>query len=886
MPSTLSGSTSRPDPLPSTSLLGDGIDYAKYGSKIRALVIYVRRVIEADPTAKLILFPLFRRLTTHFARIFRVLFLSSDDCVSGRHLVEANHVVIAHPSGCVQDHDSAARTGQTREMTVVRYVTRNTVEEMTRQRMDVRLAPAAMVEGQSHDGDVAMDARIPLPAALENIEDGIVVNPPCAIVRELASSFVWVLAADAEYRSDGDAGPVRDGVEEAATARFTKGAVIPIGLIEPEYSYWATSWTSAHDQDYTLALQYRPDLETHEPPQSMVHWPFRYWLCVLGRVREICAAMERGTIVPHLRLFLKQSTLAIRAMMIAQPPSLHFPDLVETPLTDFAAPPKGFQDLLTDSWMRPSDRDLYYVVKATLIVVSDQRIRMCELLLADMVLVTTAILQTKIETTFLEWERPTMLAVMPDTYHLFAASLDRHTFYLVQRGRASLGNETGVILERTYFHRIVIDEIRTVTPLAPTVESFKYHPEPAVLYGLRASFWLGLGETEAHTLPNEAFLNACVRVNLPVDLATPQFCTVGVTLSPVEMGLVATDGDPDGNRTDGEVVTLCHADREHKLATLTGSASMFQTSVAQNLAYVHATLKWARRLGATIRNFIAAAREPRDVARDWAFFDMAMALSRPRATEPRPCVQCEQDMGERCFHARCAHEYCGDCAATVAERSECVVCHSRVDELTKLALPSSDLTPTGSPALAVDAATYGTKIASVVTYIATVVQRDPTARFLVFSEYPRLTSLLQCALAAADVLVVNENDLDLDFNADQPTVVLLAPDSITAFVRETTHVVLVHPFVGPCETTAYAAEMSAIRHAQGVTFDVPREVTVVRFVVRGTVEEEVAVRTTGRLVTPVEAALECGGQGRVRGDADASAGAVGNAEVKVESGRM
>ncbi|KAJ3355682.1 hypothetical protein GGF32_001848 [Allomyces javanicus] len=193
----------------------DGIDYAKYGSKIRALVAYVRRVLAADPTAKLILFSQFRRLTTLISRalsefqipnvslaggnvftkrravtLFRtdpdmkILFLSSDDCVSGLHLTEANHVVIVHPflgasetmsrAYEMQGIARAVRAGQTREVTVVRFVTHNTIEEdMMARRADVQLAPTATADGQDHDGDVVMrDAVVPhQPAAGDATRD-------------------------------------------------------------------------------------------------------------------------------------------------------------------------------------------------------------------------------------------------------------------------------------------------------------------------------------------------------------------------------------------------------------------------------------------------------------------------------------------------------------------------------------------------------------------------------------------------------------------------------------------------------------------------------------------------------------------------------------------
>ncbi|KAJ3350086.1 hypothetical protein GGF32_005127, partial [Allomyces javanicus] len=100
-------------------------DYAIYGSKIKALVQFVRRVVRADPTAKLILFSQFHRLTALMAHAFtefgisnvklmggnviskrrtvtlfrndpgmKLLFLSAEDSVSGLQLTEANHVVI------------------------------------------------------------------------------------------------------------------------------------------------------------------------------------------------------------------------------------------------------------------------------------------------------------------------------------------------------------------------------------------------------------------------------------------------------------------------------------------------------------------------------------------------------------------------------------------------------------------------------------------------------------------------------------------------------------------------------------------------------------------------------------------------------------------------
>ncbi|KNE73055.1 hypothetical protein AMAG_17323 [Allomyces macrogynus ATCC 38327] len=165
-----------------------GAESTNYGSKIKALVQFVRRVVRADPTSKLILFSQFHQLTALMAHAFtefgignvklmggnviskrravtlfrndpdmKVLFLSAEDSVLGLQLTEANHVVIVHPflgeseamarayemQGCAR----AVRAGQEREVTITRFVTRGTIEEeLTARRNDLH-RPQAAVDG-------------------------------------------------------------------------------------------------------------------------------------------------------------------------------------------------------------------------------------------------------------------------------------------------------------------------------------------------------------------------------------------------------------------------------------------------------------------------------------------------------------------------------------------------------------------------------------------------------------------------------------------------------------------------------------------------------------------------------------------------------------------
>lgn len=134
----------------------------------------MNETLSKEPTAKIILFIQYRRLTSlvsHALREFgiehancdgsvfnrakairefktsdriRLILLSSEDSVSGLHLIEATHIVIMHPFLNYYDYDDSAaiayekqgiarawRSGQTKELRLVRFLVRDTIEEET-----------------------------------------------------------------------------------------------------------------------------------------------------------------------------------------------------------------------------------------------------------------------------------------------------------------------------------------------------------------------------------------------------------------------------------------------------------------------------------------------------------------------------------------------------------------------------------------------------------------------------------------------------------------------------------------------------------------------------------------------------------------------------------
>ncbi|KAJ3366363.1 hypothetical protein GGF31_008091 [Allomyces arbusculus] len=190
---------------------------------------------------------------------------------------------------------------------------------------------------------------------------------------------------------------------------------------------------------------------------------------------------------------------------------------------------------------------------------------------------------------------------------------------------------------------------------------------------------------------------------------------------------------------------------------------------------------------------------------------------------------------------RCGHVYCEPCTAQIKTRG-CSICRSPLtgaDATLRIARGNAQEPKVGK---------YGTKLAALTQYIQRVTGADPTAKLLLFCQFKRLSTLLRHALVdlgipavsmAGGTVTTKRNALDkFRTNANVKVLLMSADESVSGLrVTEASHVVLVHPFVGVAESVARAMEMQGI--ARVVRAGQTREVTVARFVARGTVEEEV-----------------------------------------------
>jgi SNF2 family DNA or RNA helicase len=146
------------------------LEYSKYGTKLAAFINFMKSTLKEKPNAKFILFIQFKRLMclvsealksmgiTHvtctgnvatrtksvrefkYSEATRLILLSSEDSVSGLHLVEATHMVIFHPFLINGNDDLAVsyekqgiarawRGGLDHPVELIRFIVRDSIEE-------------------------------------------------------------------------------------------------------------------------------------------------------------------------------------------------------------------------------------------------------------------------------------------------------------------------------------------------------------------------------------------------------------------------------------------------------------------------------------------------------------------------------------------------------------------------------------------------------------------------------------------------------------------------------------------------------------------------------------------------------------------------------------
>ncbi|KNE67940.1 hypothetical protein AMAG_13127 [Allomyces macrogynus ATCC 38327] len=263
-----------------------------------------------------------------------------------------------------------------------------------------------------------------------------------------------------------------------------------------------------------------------------------------------------------------------------------------------------------------------------------------------------------------------------------------------------------------------------------------------------------------------------------------------------------------------------------------------------------------RKLVQACTDFAAVSGQLRVVAAQHRF--MATVLTAIAEDVDQACPVCMEDIArtDPLVITRCGHIYCDSCTQTMLARPRrmCAMCRGDLDgagATTRLVLHPADESMAEQEDDDVDEdadyAIYGSKIKALVQFVRRVVRADPTAKLILFSQFHRLTALMAHAFTEfgiGNVKLMGGNVLSkrraitlFRNDAEMKVLFLSAEDSVSGLqLTEANHVVIVHPFLGASEAMARANEMQgcarAVRAGQG------REVTITRFVMRGTIEEE------------------------------------------------
>ncbi|KNE73043.1 hypothetical protein AMAG_20687 [Allomyces macrogynus ATCC 38327] len=286
----------------------------------------------------------------------------------------------------------------------------------------------------------------------------------------------------------------------------------------------------------------------------------------------------------------------------------------------------------------------------------------------------------------------------------------------------------------------------------------------------------------------------------------------------------------------------------------------------------------ARKLVTACTDFADVRGQLRTVAAQHRF--MATVLSAIAEAEDQACPVCMEDIArtDPLVITRCGHVFCDACTQTMLgqPRRLCAMCRGELDgagATTRLILQPADEPMKESDEEEdedADYAIYGSKIKALVQFVRRVVRADPTAKLILFSQFHRLTALMAHAFTEFGIgnvklmggnVISKRRAVTLFRNdPDMKVLFLSAEDSVSGLqLTEANHVVIVHPFLGASEAMARAYEMQGC--ARAVRAGQEREVTITRFVTRGTIEEELTARRSD-----LQRANE-GEQGQVEGDA-------------------
>lgn len=199
----------------------------------------------------------------------------------------------------------------------------------------------------------------------------------------------------------------------------------------------------------------------------------------------------------------------------------------------------------------------------------------------------------------------------------------------------------------------------------------------------------------------------------------------------------------------------------------------------------------------------------------------------------------------------CSHLYCYGCIKGAIENCQaCPLCRSpatlkeifciRIKEKETVSVARGDI----------DTSLYSSKLIGLYRYVTDLIQKDPNARIILFLQFSDLADFIGKSFKDFGVEYVRvagnvfqrQNAISKFRDSENVRLIMMSSeDSVSGInLTQATHVILLHPFWTGNEATDLAYEKQGISRAY--RFGLEHPLKIVRFAVRGSIEEEITIR--------------------------------------------
>ena len=201
----------------------------------------------------------------------------------------------------------------------------------------------------------------------------------------------------------------------------------------------------------------------------------------------------------------------------------------------------------------------------------------------------------------------------------------------------------------------------------------------------------------------------------------------------------------------------------------------------------------------------------------------------------------------------CSHLFCYGCITPHVEKTRsCPLCRGDVPKMSDIfrirITPAKQLPET---LVDLDTSKYSSKLIGLYRYITELIKSDPNARIILFLQFSDLADFMaksfkelkvECVRVVGTVFQRQNAITKFRDSKDIRLIMMSSEDSVSGInLTQATHVILLHPFwTGNGEASDLAYEKQGISRAYRFGLDHPLK--IVRFAVRGSVEEEITLR--------------------------------------------